>query len=86
MELCAIANFYGVPIGVIFILPCCDEPEQVEGKIHGKAQGLDPQAAEKDHEGKEKAHDGDDEKEAELEDDGLIDATDEGNGKIHAVA
>ena len=53
MELCAIANFKGVPIGVIFILPCFDEPEQVEGKIHGKAQGLDPQVAEKDHEGNE---------------------------------
>ena len=29
---------------------------------------------------------GDDEKDAEHKDDGPVDATDEGNGKIHAVA
>ena len=47
MELDAVADFKGVPVGGIFVLPCFDKPEQVEREIHGKAQGLDPQVAEK---------------------------------------
>ena len=53
MELDAVADFKGVPVGGIFVQPCFDKPEQVEREIHGKAQGLDPQVAEKDHEGNE---------------------------------
>ena len=85
MELDAVADFKGVPVGGIFVLPCFDKPEQVEREIYGKAQGWIHKLQKKTMREMSRPR-WDDEKDAEHKDDGPVDATDEGNGKIHAVA